>query len=120
MGVRGPEPEHHAQAGPCGVGGVDAWEKLADANGVGWVSNTTAWGGETAALRSPGCCSQKAAAADHGRARPAHLAEQGHARLAAVQAAVYAIEQHMTEAIPPQRMAALLADRDRIASALEE
>ncbi|MGV9306257.1 MarR family winged helix-turn-helix transcriptional regulator [Nonomuraea sp. NPDC003727] len=60
------------------------------------------------------------ATADHGRARPAHLTEEGHAHLAAVQAAVYAIEQRMVEAIPPQRMAALLTDLDRIAVALEE
>ncbi|MEU7635240.1 MarR family transcriptional regulator [Streptomyces sp. NPDC039016] len=60
------------------------------------------------------------ATADHGRARPAHLTEEGRARLAAVQAAVYAIEQRMVEAIPPQRVAALLTDLDRIAAALEE
>ncbi|WP_413230074.1 MarR family winged helix-turn-helix transcriptional regulator [Kitasatospora herbaricolor] len=58
--------------------------------------------------------------ADHGRARPAHLTEEGHTRLAAVQAAVYAIEERMVEAIPPQRMAALLTDLDRIAAALEK
>ncbi|MEE1786812.1 MarR family transcriptional regulator [Streptomyces sp. SP17BM10] len=60
------------------------------------------------------------ATADHGRARPAHLTEEGHARLSAVQAAVYAIEERMVEAIPPQRMAALLTDLDRIAAALEK
>ncbi|MFE2938175.1 MarR family winged helix-turn-helix transcriptional regulator [Streptomyces sp. NPDC059255] len=60
------------------------------------------------------------ATADHGRARPARLTEEGRARLAAVQAAVYAVEQRMVRAIPPQRVAALLADLDRIASALEE
>ncbi|WP_035838695.1 MarR family winged helix-turn-helix transcriptional regulator [Kitasatospora azatica] len=60
------------------------------------------------------------ATADHGRARPAHLTEEGHTRLAAVQAAVYAIEERMVEAIPPQRMAALLTDLDRIAAALEK
>ncbi|MET9338971.1 MarR family transcriptional regulator [Nonomuraea sp. NPDC003804] len=60
------------------------------------------------------------AIADHGRARPAHLTEEGHARLEAVQTAVYAIEQRMVEAIPPQRMAVLLTDLDRIAAALEE
>lgn len=57
--------------------------------------------------------------ADHGRARPAHLTEEGHTRLAAVQAAVYAVEQRMGEAIPPQRVATLLTDLDRIAAALE-
>ncbi|MFI1496580.1 MarR family winged helix-turn-helix transcriptional regulator [Streptomyces platensis] len=60
------------------------------------------------------------ATADHGRARPAHLTEEGNARLTAVQAAVYAIEQRMAEAIPPQRLAELLADLDRMAAALEE
>ncbi|MFF2811548.1 MarR family winged helix-turn-helix transcriptional regulator [Streptomyces sp. NPDC058000] len=60
------------------------------------------------------------ATADHGRARPAHLTEEGHARLATVQAAVYAIEQRMAQAIPPQHMTVLLTDLDRIAAALEE
>ncbi|MGW8971295.1 MarR family winged helix-turn-helix transcriptional regulator [Streptomyces platensis] len=60
------------------------------------------------------------ATADHGRARPAHLTEEGNARLTAVQAAVYAIEQRMAEAIPPQRLAVLLADLDRMAAALED
>lgn len=60
------------------------------------------------------------ATADHGRARPAHLTEEGQARLAAVQAAVYAVEQRMVEAVPPQRRAELLTDLDRIAAALEE
>ncbi|MFI6847955.1 MarR family transcriptional regulator [Kitasatospora sp. NBC_00085] len=60
------------------------------------------------------------AAADHGRARPAHLTEEGRTRLAAVQAAVYAIERRMVEAIPPERVAGLLADLDRMAAALEE
>ncbi|PBC75680.1 DNA-binding MarR family transcriptional regulator [Streptomyces sp. TLI_235] len=60
------------------------------------------------------------ATADHGRARPAHLTEDGRRSLAAVQAAVYAIEQRMVEAIPPQRMAALLTDLDRMAAALED
>ncbi|MCZ1005984.1 MarR family winged helix-turn-helix transcriptional regulator [Streptomyces lydicus] len=58
--------------------------------------------------------------ADHGRARPARLTEEGNARLTAVQADVYAIEQRMVEAIPAQRLAALLADLDRMAAALEE
>ncbi|MFK0290545.1 MarR family winged helix-turn-helix transcriptional regulator [Streptomyces sp. NPDC090442] len=58
--------------------------------------------------------------ADHGRARPTHLTEEGHDRLAAVQAAVYAIEQRMVEAVPPQRLPALLTDLDRLATALEE
>ncbi|MEU0482259.1 MarR family transcriptional regulator [Streptosporangium sp. NPDC006013] len=60
------------------------------------------------------------ATADHGRIRPAHLTEEGYTRLAAVQAAVYAIERRMVKAIPPQRMAVLLTDLDHIAAALEE
>ncbi|BCL33250.1 MarR family winged helix-turn-helix transcriptional regulator [Streptomyces aurantiacus] len=60
------------------------------------------------------------ATADHGRSRPAHLTAEGHTRLAAVQAAVYAVEQRMVEAIPPQRVEALLIDLDRIAAALED
>ncbi|RCV55887.1 MarR family winged helix-turn-helix transcriptional regulator [Marinitenerispora sediminis] len=60
------------------------------------------------------------ATADHGRARPAHLTEEGRSRLARVQAAVYAVEERMVTAIPPERMAALLTDLDRIAAALED
>ncbi|WP_411125341.1 MarR family winged helix-turn-helix transcriptional regulator [Streptomyces sp. x-19] len=60
------------------------------------------------------------ATADHGRARPTHLTEEGHRRLAAVQEAVYAVEQRMVDAIPPQRLPALLTDLERLASALEE
>ncbi|WP_336049092.1 MarR family winged helix-turn-helix transcriptional regulator [Streptomyces sp. CA2R101] len=60
------------------------------------------------------------ATADHGRARPARLTEEGTARLAAVQTAVYAVEQRMVEAVPAQRLTALLADLDRMAAALEE
>ncbi|GAA0997526.1 hypothetical protein GCM10009555_095220 [Acrocarpospora macrocephala] len=56
----------------------------------------------------------------HSKAGPCHLTEEGHTRLATVQAAVYAIELRMVKAIPPQRMAVLLADLDRIAAALEE
>ncbi|WEB44802.1 MarR family transcriptional regulator [Streptomyces yunnanensis] len=60
------------------------------------------------------------ATAHHGRALPTHLTEEGHRRLATVQAAVYAIESRMVEAIPAQRLPALLADLDRLATALEE
>lgn len=62
----------------------------------------------------------RSATAEHGRARPTHLTEEGHARLGAVQAAIYAIEERMVKGIPSQRMAALLADLDHIAAALEE
>ncbi|MEU6114133.1 MarR family transcriptional regulator [Streptomyces sp. NPDC047117] len=58
--------------------------------------------------------------ADHGRARPARLTEAGRTRLAAVQTAVYAVEQRMVDAIPQDRMTALLTDLDHIAAALEE
>ncbi|MFJ5675779.1 MarR family winged helix-turn-helix transcriptional regulator [Streptomyces sp. NPDC093097] len=60
------------------------------------------------------------ATANYGRARPTRLTEEGHRRLAEVQAAVYAIEQRMVEAIPSQRLPALLADLDCLAAALEE
>ncbi|WP_055699136.1 MULTISPECIES: MarR family winged helix-turn-helix transcriptional regulator [Streptomyces] len=60
------------------------------------------------------------AAADHGRARPARLTDEGRRRLAAVQAAVYAIEQRMVEAMPPERVSALLADLRRISEVLED
>ncbi|MFH9352348.1 hypothetical protein [Kitasatospora sp. NPDC017646] len=53
------------------------------------------------------------------RARPASLTAEGRARLAAVQDAAYAVERHITAAIPPERVTALLADLDRRAAALE-
>lgn len=60
----------------------------------------------------------RATTTDHGRALPAHLTEDGHRRLAAARSAVYAIDQRMTDAVPPERMAALLADLDRMAETL--
>ncbi|MFF1555967.1 MarR family winged helix-turn-helix transcriptional regulator [Streptomyces sp. NPDC058279] len=60
----------------------------------------------------------RAATADHGRALPTHLTEDGRRRLAAARTAVYAIDQRMSEAVPPKRLAALLADLDRMASTL--
>lgn len=59
------------------------------------------------------------AAADHGRALPAHLTEEGHRRLAAARSAVYAVDQRMTDAVPAERLADLLADLDRMAAALD-
>jgi DNA-binding MarR family transcriptional regulator len=59
------------------------------------------------------------ATADHGRARPARLTDEGHRRLAEVQAAVYAVEQRMIDAIPPRRATELAADLARIATVLE-
>ncbi|GGP59724.1 MarR family winged helix-turn-helix transcriptional regulator [Saccharothrix coeruleofusca] len=59
------------------------------------------------------------AAADHGRALPAHLTEQGRRRLDAARSAVYAVDQRMTDAVPPERLADLLADLDRMAAAFE-
>jgi DNA-binding MarR family transcriptional regulator len=59
------------------------------------------------------------AATDHGRALPAHLTEQGYRRLAAARAAVYAIDQRMTDVVPEQRLAELLADLDRMAAAFD-
>lgn len=59
------------------------------------------------------------ATADQGRSLPARLTEEGQSRLAAVQAAVYAVEQRMVAGMEPRRVASLLADLDDIASALE-
>ncbi|WP_406452766.1 MarR family transcriptional regulator [Streptomyces sp. NBC_01622] len=58
------------------------------------------------------------ATTDHGRALPAHLTEEGHHRLAAARSVVYAIDQRMTDAVPPKRLSALLADLDRMAETL--
>jgi DNA-binding MarR family transcriptional regulator len=60
----------------------------------------------------------RAATTDHGRALPAHLTEAGHHRLAMARTAVYAIDQRMTDAVPPKRLTALLADLDRMAETL--
>lgn len=59
------------------------------------------------------------ATTDRGRALPAHLTEEGHHRLAAARSAVYAIDQRMTDAVPGQRLADLLADLDRMVAALD-
>ncbi|MFD4630715.1 MarR family winged helix-turn-helix transcriptional regulator [Streptomyces sp. NPDC058284] len=53
-----------------------------------------------------------------GRARPTTLTPEGRRRLRAAQAAVYAIEARMIEAIPDDRLRALLKDFDNIARAL--
>ncbi|GAA1699960.1 MarR family transcriptional regulator [Streptomyces yatensis] len=58
------------------------------------------------------------ATTDHGRALPAHLTEAGRERLEVARSAVYAIERTMVEAFPQRRLAALLADLDRMAEAL--
>ncbi|MFE2180935.1 MarR family winged helix-turn-helix transcriptional regulator [Streptomyces sp. NPDC059455] len=58
------------------------------------------------------------ATTDHGRALPAHLTEHGRERLDAARSAVYAIERTMVDALPQRRLAALLADLDRMAEAL--
>ena len=58
-------------------------------------------------------------ATDHGRALPAHLTEQGCRQLARARDAVYAIDQRVTDAVPKERLPALLADLDRMAAALE-
>ncbi|MEU4212971.1 MarR family transcriptional regulator [Streptomyces sp. NPDC026206] len=60
----------------------------------------------------------RAATADHGRALPAHLTEDGHRRLAAARTAVYAIDQQMADAVPPKRLTALRADLNRMAETL--
>ncbi|TDQ54352.1 MarR family winged helix-turn-helix transcriptional regulator [Actinorugispora endophytica] len=59
------------------------------------------------------------AAADRGRALPAHLTAEGRARLDAARSVVYAIERRMVDAVPQRRLAALLADLDRMAEALD-
>ncbi|MEW9553508.1 MarR family winged helix-turn-helix transcriptional regulator [Nonomuraea sp. NPDC050783] len=59
------------------------------------------------------------AAADHGRALPVHLTGEGRRRLAAARSAVYAVERRMIAAIPSHRLAGLLADLDRMATALD-
>ncbi|PXY20794.1 MarR family winged helix-turn-helix transcriptional regulator [Prauserella muralis] len=61
---------------------------------------------------------RRPATTEHGRALPAHLTDEGSRRLAGARSAVYAIERRMVEAIPPRRLAALLADLDRMADAL--
>lgn len=58
------------------------------------------------------------ATTDHGRALPAHLTAEGRTHLDAARAAVYAIERHMIDAIPQERLATLLVDLDRMAEAL--
>lgn len=59
------------------------------------------------------------ATTDHGRALPAHLTEEGSRRLEAARAAVYAIDQRMTDVVPEHRLAGLLADLDSMAAAFE-
>ncbi|MGI5284300.1 MarR family winged helix-turn-helix transcriptional regulator [Nonomuraea polychroma] len=59
------------------------------------------------------------ATADHGRALPVHLTDEGLRRLTAARAAVYDIERRMIGAIPARRLDALLADLDRMAAALD-
>ncbi|MBP2407022.1 homoprotocatechuate degradation operon regulator, HpaR [Streptomyces netropsis] len=59
------------------------------------------------------------ATTDRGRALPAHLTDEGRLRLAAARSAVYAIDQRMTDAVPEQRLADLLADLDRMVAALD-
>jgi DNA-binding MarR family transcriptional regulator len=57
------------------------------------------------------------ATTDHGRALPAHLTQDGHRRLAEARSAVYAIDQRMTDTVPPERLATLLTDLDHMAEA---
>ncbi|MFI6517538.1 MarR family winged helix-turn-helix transcriptional regulator [Spirillospora sp. NPDC050679] len=58
------------------------------------------------------------AAAEHGRALPVHLTEQGVARLRAARTAVYEVERRMIAAVSPARLEALLDDLDSMAAAL--
>ena len=59
------------------------------------------------------------ATAEHGRALPTHLTELGYRQLAAARAAVYAIDQRLTDVVPKERLPELLADLDRMAAAFE-
>jgi DNA-binding MarR family transcriptional regulator len=61
----------------------------------------------------------RAAHAEHGRALPVHLTPAGRQRLHAARGAVYAIETRMIEAVPAERLPALLADLDTMAAALD-
>ena len=57
---------------------------------------------------------------DHGRARPVRLTPEGERRLAAAQAAVYAVEARMVAGLPAGRLADLLDDLDRLVAALDD
>lgn len=59
------------------------------------------------------------AAADHGRVLPVHLTAEGQRRLTVARTAVYDVEKRMIDAIPARRLDALLADLDRMATALD-
>ena len=59
------------------------------------------------------------ATTEHGRSLPAHLTDEGRRRLASARSAVYAIDQRMTDAVPADRLPQLLADLDRMATALD-
>ncbi|GAA1365719.1 MarR family transcriptional regulator [Streptomyces beijiangensis] len=60
------------------------------------------------------------ATVETGRARPTSLTDEGRRRLNAAQGAVYAIEARMIEAIPDDRLTALLEDLDRIVRSLTD
>ncbi|AXB47889.1 MarR family winged helix-turn-helix transcriptional regulator [Amycolatopsis albispora] len=57
---------------------------------------------------------------DHGRALPATLTELGKERLDRARAAVYAIDQRLTDAVPASRRPQFLSDLDRLASSLDD
>jgi DNA-binding MarR family transcriptional regulator len=56
--------------------------------------------------------------ADHGRARPARLTDEGRRRLDAARDAVYAVDRRLAGAVPDERLADLLDDLDRMARAV--
>ncbi|MEU6477969.1 MarR family transcriptional regulator [Streptomyces sp. NPDC047017] len=62
----------------------------------------------------------RASTTDHGRALPVHLTAAGQQRLDAARGAVYAVEKRMIKAVPGDRLAALLADLDTMAAALDD
>lgn len=70
-------------------------------------------------LQSEGLLTRPANA-ETGRARPATLTDEGTRRLNAAQRVVYAIEARMIEAIPADRLSALMEDFDRITRALTD
>jgi DNA-binding MarR family transcriptional regulator len=62
---------------------------------------------------------RRPATTDHGRALPAHLTEEGHRRRASARDAIDAIDQRMTDVVPEERLAGLLADLDRMAASFD-
>jgi DNA-binding MarR family transcriptional regulator len=60
----------------------------------------------------------RAETADHGRARPATLTDEGRERLRSGRTAVLGVEARMLAGLHPERVQALLADLDALAAGL--